>query len=126
MQFAVAGMNAHINHDLPIAVVRTCTQLDLVPTEGPLHRDYQKIDVILDEAEQAVRQSFESARVEHDDTEVERPLDKLADWTISDARDMAWHSALILWRFRNLLRTEKEIMEGMAKAVAKTSRALLD
>src|SRR5246127_3492081 len=25
VQFALAGMNAHINHDLPIAVVSTCT-----------------------------------------------------------------------------------------------------
>ncbi len=27
MQFALAGMNAHINHDLPMAVVKTCEDL---------------------------------------------------------------------------------------------------
>jgi hypothetical protein len=27
VQFALAGMNAHINHDLPLALVSTCTAL---------------------------------------------------------------------------------------------------
>ncbi len=49
MQFALAGMDAHINHDLPIAVVRTCALLGLSPTSVPLHADDQRIDVILEE-----------------------------------------------------------------------------
>ena len=31
VQFALAGMNAHINHDLPLAVVSTCTALATAP-----------------------------------------------------------------------------------------------
>ena len=31
VQFALAGMNAHINHDLPLAMVSTCTALGTAP-----------------------------------------------------------------------------------------------
>ena len=54
-------MNAHINHDLPIAVVSTCQALATSPQAGPHFADYQKVDQLLDAAEQSVRQSFESA-----------------------------------------------------------------
>jgi Family of unknown function (DUF5995) len=126
MQFALAGMDAHINHDLPIAVVRACAQLELSPTNGPLHSDYQKIDVILDEAEQSVRQSFETRSAEEMDAKVEGVLDALGNWSIAVARDMAWGSALVLWKCRNRARAEAEVVEGLGKAVARTSRLLLE
>jgi len=125
MQFALAGMNAHINHDLPIAVVRTCAQLGLSPTSGPLHSDYQKIDAILDQAEQTVRQSFETQSAEEKDVKVEGELDALGDWSIAGARDIAWGSALVLWECRNKARAEAEVIEGLAKAVARSSKLLL-
>ena len=61
VQFALAGMNAHINHDLPLAMVSTCTALATSPEAGPHFADYQKVDQLLDAAEQSVRESFESA-----------------------------------------------------------------
>ena len=39
IQFAFAGMNAHINHDLGLAVVSTCVELRREPVDGsPEHR----------------------------------------------------------------------------------------
>ena len=61
IQFALAGMNAHINHDLPLAMVTTCTALATSPDAGSHFADYQKVDQLLDAAEQSIRQSFESA-----------------------------------------------------------------
>ena len=78
VQFALAGMNAHINHDLPLAVVSTCTALATVPEAGAHLADYQKVDRLLDAAEQSVRQSFESAP----ELAVDRHLRR---WPISSA-----------------------------------------
>src|SRR5262245_30793736 len=40
LQFAIAGMNAHINRDLPIAVVAACRHGGVEPDEGsPQHAD---------------------------------------------------------------------------------------
>ena len=47
VQFALAGMNAHINHDLPIAVVSTCAALGTSPEAGAHFADFQKVDLLL-------------------------------------------------------------------------------
>ncbi|HEY1897228.1 MAG TPA: DUF5995 family protein, partial [Terracidiphilus sp.] len=48
IQFALAGMNAHINHDLSLALLKTGTDLNLVPAQdGPEYRDYQSVNNLL-------------------------------------------------------------------------------
>jgi hypothetical protein len=44
IQFALAGMNAHINHDLPVAMVSTCAALATSPYAGQHFANYQKVD----------------------------------------------------------------------------------
>ncbi len=79
IQFALAGMNAHINHDLPIALVDTCTRMKTAPDDGTHYADYQKVDVLLDAAEQSVRQSFESSVVLDVDRHAESVLDLIGN-----------------------------------------------
>jgi hypothetical protein len=125
IQFALAGMNAHINHDLPIALVRTCTQLRTAPADGAHHEDYQKVDALLDAAEQSVRQSFESGAALRDDRHAQEVLDLIGNWSINSARDVAWDTALALWRSRDDPTVEVLIMSGLARTVAMASRYLL-
>ena len=101
IQFALAGMNAHINHDLPLAMVSTCTALATAPDAGTHFADYQKIDQLLDAAEQSVRQSFESAAELAADRHVEAVASLIANWTVNSARDLAWNNCLLLWTVRN-------------------------
>jgi len=126
MQFAIAGMNAHINHDLPLAVVGTCEKLDLQPHKGPLHADYQRIDVVLNNAEETVRQSFESERVREHDERHAKLLDRLGGWSIVGARDVAWETAIALWECRRLRRGEEHFVSSLGHSVAAASRALLE
>jgi hypothetical protein len=125
IQFALAGMNAHINHDLPIALVDTCTRMDTAPDDGTHHADYQKVDVLLDAAEQSVRQSFESSVVLDVDRHAQSVLDLIANWSIDSARDVAWDTALALWQSRNVTAVEDLLMNSVARTVAMASRFLL-
>src|SRR6516165_614543 len=125
IQFALAGMNAHINHDLPIALVQTCTQLETAPADGSHHEDYQKVDALLDAAEQSVRQSFESGAALQDDRHAQEVLDLVGNWSINSARDVAWDTALALWRSRGDPTVEVLIMSSLARTVAMASRCLL-
>jgi hypothetical protein len=125
IQFALAGMNAHINHDLPIALVQTCTQLDTAPDDGTHHDDYQKVDRLLDGAEQSIRQSFESGAALKDDRHAQTVLDLVSNWSITSARDVAWDTAEALWRSRGDSTVEDLIMSGLARTVAMASRCLL-
>src|SRR5215470_10888123 len=48
IQFALAGMNAHINHDLSLALLQTNAELQRMPSsEGPEHDDFEAINGIL-------------------------------------------------------------------------------
>jgi hypothetical protein len=125
IQFALAGMNAHINHDLPIALVDTCTKLDTAPDDGTHHVDYQRVDVLLDSAEQSVRQSFESSVALDVDRHVESVLDLIGNWSINSARDVAWDTAMALWQCRNVTAVEDLLMNSVARTVAMASRCLL-
>jgi hypothetical protein len=125
IQFALAGMNAHINHDLPAALVRTCTDLKTAPDEGSHHDDYQKVDALLDAAEQSVRQSFESSVVLATDRHAQAVLDVVCNWSMNSARDVAWDTALALWRCRGIATVEDLVLDGLARTVAMASRLLL-
>ncbi len=125
IQFALAGMNAHIDHDLPLAVVATCRELGTTPSEGTHHQDYQRVDALLDAAEQSVRQSFESGPGLALDHHLRAVADLVGNTTINSARALAWDSALALWDLRDHRRGTDLYLDGLADAVAAASRLLL-
>lgn len=56
IQFALAGMNAHINYDLPIGVVETCESFGVPPRAGSAeHRDYLKLNALLGDTQEQRR-----------------------------------------------------------------------
>ncbi len=125
IQFALAGMNAHINHDLPLAVVSTCAELATAPATGSHLSDYQKVDRLLDAAEQSVRQSFESAPELAVDRHLQAVDNLVANWTINSARDLAWSNSLLLWELRDDHLGRSLFLDGLAATTALASRLLL-
>ena len=125
LQFALAGMNAHINHDLPVAVVQACGDLSTAPGDGPHHDDYQKVDGLLDAAEQAMRQSFESPSELVVDQHVAAVATLVSNWSMNTARDVAWNEALALWEIRDHPMAASLLTAALARTVAMVSRALL-
>ena len=93
-------MNAHINHDLPLAVTATCTALAASPSAGTHQTDYQKVDQLLDVAQQSVQQSLESAPELAVDRHLQAVNNLIASWSINSARDLAWNNSLLLWEIR--------------------------
>lgn len=125
IQFALAGMNTHINHDLPLAVTGTCSALGTSPDEGTHHADYQKVDQLLDAAEQSVRQSFESAPELAVDRHLQAVCNLLGAWSINSARDLAWNNSLLLWQVRDIPVARDLLCGSLAAATAMATRALL-
>lgn len=125
IQFALAGMNAHINHDLPLAVVTTCTDLKTAPDDGSHHDDYQKVDTLLDASEQSVRESFEPPGVVVVDRHVAAVANIIGNWSINTARDVAWDTAVALWDVRDNQMASRLLTGALAHTVAMASRGLL-
>jgi Family of unknown function (DUF5995) len=125
VQFALAGMNAHINHDLPIAMVSTCTTLATAPGAGSHFADYQKVDQLLDAAEQSIRQSLESAAEQAVDRHLAAVANLVTSWTITSARDLAWNNTLLLWALRDDPIARGLFLDALATSTALASRMLL-
>jgi hypothetical protein len=125
IQFALAGMNAHINHDLPLAVIDTCIALSTSPGAGDHHADYEKVDELLDAAEQAIRQSFEN----NVELGLDRHLSAVAtltcNWVMNEARDLAWDNSLLLWELRDVPVARTMFKDNLAAATALASRLIL-
>jgi hypothetical protein len=94
IQFALAGMNAHINHDLAQALVRTGSEMNVAPApDGPEHRDYEAVNVLLDSLMPSVLTMLATdalGLLAEDTGKIGRIL---AYWNISRARDLAWEFA---------------------------------
>ncbi|MFJ6138695.1 DUF5995 family protein [Kitasatospora sp. NPDC092286] len=102
IQFAFAGMNAHISHDLPLALVTTCIECRTTPETPPVHADYLTVNDLLAQAEAEVRASFE-AEIGKVATRAAEPLKHIVgSFAMVRANDAAWATAQALWHERNL------------------------
>jgi uncharacterized protein DUF5995 len=99
IQFAMAGMNAHINHDLPMAIVSTCQVTNTVPQHGtPQYNDYTglnpTLDALIDQAKKTL-----NVRLPGDPLPAISHLeDMIATWDLATFREKAWDTAQNLWR----------------------------
>lgn len=94
IQFALAGMNAHINHDLAQALVDTDAALGVVPAlNGPEHADYEAVNTLLATVmpETLTMLATDTLGVLAEDTGKIGRL--LASWDIVKARELAWDFA---------------------------------
>jgi hypothetical protein len=125
VQFAFAGMNAHINHDLPIAVVTTCQEFGIEPDEGTVFADYLRVNELLAATESEVRRSFLSEAGQVVDNRVGWAVHLVSSWSIERARDAAWANALTLWALRRTRTIRKEYLSAHARTVGLAGRLLV-
>ena len=118
-------MNTHINHDLPLAVIATCASLGTAPSADPHYADYQKVETLLDAAEQTVRESFETECELAVDQHLTAVADLIGNWTINSARDLAWNNCLLLWAIRDDPLARGLFLDSLGASTAAAGRLLL-
>ena len=126
LQFAAAGVNAHVNFDLAVAVADTCTQLGAAPDRGAKHQSYQEINAIFAEEMQSLREHFESVWERLIDRIVlGRVINKIDDWIVVATRDVAWEAAEHLWNLRQRGDDESRFIAEIDALAGETGRAVL-
>jgi Family of unknown function (DUF5995) len=126
LQFALAGMNAHINHDLPVALVATMLELGLEPRrDTPHHRDFCRVDAILARVETSVKEHFQDELLDVADEALGRVDDVVAMWSVERARDAAWTNAEALWALRGEPAVRDAFLLSLGRLVGLGSRGLL-
>jgi Family of unknown function (DUF5995) len=95
IQFALAGMNAHINHDLALALLQTNAELNVTPVEGsPEHQDFESVNAILEQVlPQTLRVLAQGGPIGQTAENTGRVGQLLAIWKVRQARDLAWDFA---------------------------------
>jgi hypothetical protein len=94
IQFALAGMNAHINHDLALALLQTDDELHLTPAlPSPEHDDYEHVNDLLEEVLPAALNFLAAGIIGELAQDTGRVGRLLAIWNVRAARDLAWDFA---------------------------------
>ncbi|MGW6459701.1 DUF5995 family protein [Streptomyces sp. NPDC055078] len=121
VQFALAGINAHIGHDLALAVVDTCRALECEPAD--LEDEFDRVGEILTLMEERIREDLMPGP---DLLEIADPLTHLAGaWSLDRARDGAWSAARLLWGVRGMPGLAEEFTERLDTGVGLVGRCLL-
>ncbi len=124
LQFAVAGMNAHINFDLPRALVETCRALGTTPDAGSHRRDFDRVNEILAEVEPAIRERLEK-ECPLDDRQLEHLENVLANWSTTRAREAAWDHSEVLWWLQGNAAMTSTYTGALDRTVGLAGRGLL-
>jgi hypothetical protein len=129
LQFALAGMNAHINRDLPVALVSTCRELGIGLEEGsPQHRDFETVNTLLGATETQVKRRYVAGWLRTLDRLVHR-FDRIDDvvamWDVGRARDAAWTNGEALWAIRDDAELAQAYLDSLDRMVGFAGRGLL-
>lgn len=126
IQFALAGMNAHINRDLPFAVATVAERHCFEPREdSAFYRDFLVVNEILKETEARVKVWFAEGFVGEVDRAFGEVDDRIALWSIVHARRTAWENAELLWGLRALPALREPFGSALDRLVGVAGRALL-
>lgn len=126
IQFALAGMNAHINFDLCIALVETHRELGVpIQTGTARHRDYLRVNAILELVEETVKERLATGILDLADEALGRLDDVLAMWSVGRARDAAWAHAEVLEHLQGIGWIADRYTDTLGHVVGFAGRGLL-
>jgi hypothetical protein len=126
LQFALAGMNAHINRDLPVVLVA------MVGPDAPElrdgsdeHRDFLAVNGILAATEERVKPQLVTGLLGLVDRWLGAVDDAVALWNVARAREAAWSNARTLWALRGAPELAREFVLTLDRSTGLAGRGLL-
>jgi len=97
IQFALAGLNAHVNRDLPVALFHWWSDPQVLPlTRGALRADYDHVNAVIAQVQEEAKDRFEDGDWQVFDTVFGRVDDIAANFSIIEARNAAWTHGEVL------------------------------
>lgn len=126
IQFALAGMNAHINRDLPLALVQTWKARRVEPSRASVqYEDFTRINALLERTEDRVKAELLTGALGHLDRSLGRVDDAVAMWKVSKARECAWANGETLWALLGSRAAANQHALALDRLVGLAGRGLL-
>jgi hypothetical protein len=123
IQFALAGINAHINHDLAEAIVATCQLTGATPDHGgPHYNDYTALNSTLDGLVESAKLMLSVRLPGGALPPISHLADTIAAFNVSAARESAWQNAEQLFQLRALPSFASsfiDMLDGFATVIGK-------
>src|SRR5690606_13436074 len=125
-QFALAGMNAHINRDLPDGIVRSFAARGGSPlTDRVREDDFSSVNDLLADVEQKVKFEFAVGPLGVLDRLGGPLYEAVAVWNVRAARSAAWTNAQVLTGLAPLPLLRDRFFARLDSLVGMSSRGLL-
>jgi hypothetical protein len=122
IQFALAGVNAHINHDLPEAIAATCRSTGTVPGRSSAqYRDYTNLNTTLDSLIESAKRTLDVRLLGDPFPPVSAVEDTIAAFGVKAAREKSWASSQVLWQLQGspLAAGLMDSIDGLVTVVGK-------
>ena len=121
IQFALAGMNAHINHDLPLAILSTWTGTQTEPHHSsPQYNDYTGLNTAMDALIDEAKKTLNVRLLGDPFPEASHVEDTIAAWNLATAREKAWDTAESLWASPSeIAATHMDVIDGLTTVISK-------
>ena len=126
IQFALAGMNAHIHHDLPQALLAQCRAEQIEPAHGtPQFTDFTALNTTLDGLIRQAEIDMHLRLLGDALPPVSTVDTAIAAFSMSIAREAAWDNAEMLWRLGDVMPAFAAYLESLDGLTLAASEALL-
>ena len=126
IQFALAGINAHINHDLPQAILVTSRLASAPPRHGtPHYNDYTSLNSTLDSLIEVAKRELHVRLLGDPLPPVSSLEDIIAAWSVLSAREAAWKNSELLWHLRDVPPLSSNLMNALDGLATVAGKALL-
>jgi hypothetical protein len=126
IQFALAGINAHINHDLPEAIVSTCEATGTVPQHGTQQfNDYTSLNATLNRLIESAKHQLHVRLLGDALPAASRLEDTIAAWSVTAGREAAWNNAEVLWHLHKVPPLDSSFLDTLDGLTTVTNKVLL-
>ena len=126
LQFAVAGINAHINRDRPVALVASFERAGGEPErDSARHADYLVVNRVLREVHARAKTVLLTGLVAEVDALLGQADDVFELWSLDRARDAAWVAGEVQWHLRTAPFLADQHLATLDQLVACAGRSML-
>jgi uncharacterized protein DUF5995 len=126
VQFALAGMTAHINRDLVFALLDMYQADAAAPDAASVrHADFTRINQILEVVEKSTKPVLLVGTPRESGGHLARLESLIVMWSVKDARQGAWRRSQEYWRLRGFPSMQRDALDALDRTTQLAGDALL-
>lgn len=126
LQFAIAGLNAHVGAELPVGLADEAQKLGVdLGAAGSEHRDWRRVNATIAAVEPAAKKYLLTDAVKEFDRVFGSVDDLAATWSVEAAREVAWEQGRAVWALRGQSFLRDPYVGALQRSTAMVCRLLL-